>query len=105
LLTPSATVITDAKRNMITDAKRNMITDAKRGFQFPGNVTLRVSVPKEEENAKFNFNGQEIALRGVGIRRQAGPSLQAYRVSIHGNRRAGSEPGIWPVAGIFHSPL
>ena len=38
-------------------------------MQFPGNVTLRVSVPKEEENAKFNFNGQEIPLRGVGIRR------------------------------------
>ena len=36
--------------------------------QHPGNVTVRVGVPNEEENAKYNFNGKEIQLRGVGIR-------------------------------------
>ena len=44
-------------------------------LQFPGNISLRVSVPKEEENAKFNFNGQDIPLRGVAIRRPAADSL------------------------------
>lgn len=49
-------------------ADSGLVPEDAFAAQFPGNVTLRVSVPKEEENAKFNFNGQEIALRGVGIR-------------------------------------
>ena len=55
----------DAKR---AKGETGLVPEDMFAAQHPGNITVKINVPKEEENGKFNFNGQTILLRDVAIR-------------------------------------
>ena len=52
----------DAKR---TKAEEDLLPEAQWTAQHPNPINIKIIVPQEEDNARFNFNGQTLMLNAI----------------------------------------